>query len=35
MIGINKKTLVNEKICLPSLPSPLPFINLSVYANEY
>jgi hypothetical protein len=33
--GMTKEIPVNEKVCLPSLPSPIPFINLSVSANEY
>jgi hypothetical protein len=33
--GMIKEIPVNEKFCLPFLPSPIPFINLSVFAKEY
>jgi hypothetical protein len=32
---IIKEIPVNEKFRLPSLPSPMPFIKISVSANEY
>jgi hypothetical protein len=35
IIGMIKEIPVNEKFCLPSFPSLIPFINLSVSANEY